>query len=44
VTTGCRLDAKGKKTSGRWKDNIKMDFKDIGHVHVDLTDGLLWTQ
>jgi hypothetical protein len=43
VTTGFRLDTKMEKTSGRWKDNIRMDFKDTGHVHVDLNDGLLWT-
>jgi len=41
--TGLRLDAKREKTSGRWKDTIIMDFKDTGHVHVDLNDELLWT-
>jgi hypothetical protein len=38
-----QVDARGEKTSGRWKNNIQMDFKDTGHVHVDLTDGLFWT-
>jgi hypothetical protein len=32
------------KISGRWKDSIKMDFKDIGYVHVDFSDGLLRTR